>query len=67
MKQTKVKQMIDKVDGFSGDAMQTCLRYGVGRYTIERIAAECNAKIKLGRRTIYNWRKMDDYMNQMSE
>ena len=67
MKQTEAKKFIGQIENqSSGDLTAACLRYGCGRYTIERIAKEAGAKIILGRRVLYNFRKMDAFMDNMS-
>ena len=64
MKTTNAK--FQNSEGYSGDISRSCMRYGVGRYTIEKAAAECGAKIKIGRRAIYNWRKLDAFFDANS-
>lgn len=51
----------------TGDIESACLRYGLGRASIEKIGADAKAIIRIGRRKIYNFQKMDAYMNTISE
>ena len=68
MNQTEAKKFIGQIENqSSGDLTAACLRYGCGRMTVERIAKEAEAKIILGRRVLYNFRKMDEFMNRISE
>ena len=68
MRQTEAKKFIGQIENqSSGDLTAACLRYGCGRYTIERIAKAAGAKIVLGRRVLYNFRKMDGFLDEMGE
>ncbi len=40
---------------------------GAGRHTCEKIAAACDAKIKIGKRALYNADKIRKYINSMGE
>lgn len=40
---------------------------GVGRTTAERVGKEAKAVIKIGRRTLYNVAKIENYMEGLSE
>ena len=68
MKQTEAKRFIGQIENqSSGDLQAACMRYGCGRATVEKVAEEARAKITLGRRKLYNFRKMDAYLDSISE
>ncbi len=41
-------------------------RYCLSRVTIDRLAAECGAKVKIGRNARYDRQKLDAYISSMS-
>lgn len=70
MRQTEVKKLLGvnpNPNQTTGDMPSTCLRYGLGRYSVEQLAQAAGAKIRVGRRVVYNWKKMDAYMDSISE
>lgn len=42
-------------------------RLNSGRQTAETVAAAAGAKIKIGRRTLYNVGKIEAYLNQLAD
>ena len=51
----------------SGDMYAARNRYpGYGRDTLMRIAREAGALIRIGRRVMFNFRKMDVYLDSIS-
>ena len=49
-----------------GKLSSTMERYGMGRSSIETIAAKAGAKVKIGRSAWYNWALMDKYLEEIS-
>ena len=39
---------------------------GCGRATAERVGEEANAKFKIGRRTLYNLEKIEEFINSIT-
>lgn len=50
----------------SGRIEQACLRYGVGKNTMRKIAEESGAIIRFGKSYLVNYAKVDAYMDAMS-
>ena len=44
-----------------------CRRYGVGRNTMREIGKAAKAEIRFGKSVLYNFGKIDAYMDQISE
>lgn len=48
--------------------MTECMEYvGAGRVTMERIASSAGAKIKIGKRALYDKKKIDAYLDGLSK
>lgn len=45
---------------------EACLRYGLGKATMRRVAEDASAVIRLGRRYLVNVAKVDLYMDSIS-
>lgn len=45
---------------------QYCLLLGCGKQSAEKIAAAANAKIKIGKRSLYNIEKTKTYLDSVS-
>ena len=50
----------------SGRIDAACLRYGLGRNTMRRIASEAGAVVRIGRVYLVNYSKVDRYMDNLS-
>lgn len=63
------KTQINKSAGAptSGDMSKLCEKLGCGRFTAEKIAKEAEARIQIGRRVLYNFDKIDRYLESISE
>lgn len=46
-----------------GDIKSACVRYSLGANSIRKLAAQCNAVVKVGARTLYNFRRIDDFLD----
>ena len=51
----------------SGKLKPTMKRYGFGRPMVERVARECNAKVRVGRSAVYLWDRMDRYLADQAD
>lgn len=51
----------------TGKLDQACMRYGLGRNTMRKVADEAGAVIKIGKCYLINYSKVDNYMDAMSE
>ena len=47
------------------NGLQVTARYGIGRNTLEKVAGEIGAKVKIGRRTLYSRKKFDDWAESL--
>lgn len=54
------------VDAKTGRIDEACARYGVGRNTMRKIAADANAAIKIGKNYLINFSVVDAYMDALS-
>lgn len=43
------------------------LRYGVGRNKMREIGKQAQAEIRFGRTILYNFKRIDEYMDSISE
>ena len=49
-----------------GDIKSACVRYSLGFNSIRKLATQCNAVVKVGARTLYNFKKIDAYLDSGS-
>lgn len=68
MKSLAVKeQMVAKTPQIkTGKLEQACLRYGVGKNTMRKIANDAGAVIRIGKCYLINFSKVDEYMDALS-
>lgn len=63
--------MIETTRKYTGEAWRdlqgAAAYFGCGRGTIERIAAESDAKRKIGRRALYNLHRMSDWLDSQGK
>ena len=67
MARETTKQNFDAVNPILVDINGLQQLCGSGRFTCEKIATAANAKIKIGRRTLYNNEKVRAYINNIAE
>lgn len=46
---------------------EACLRYGLGKVNMRKIAEEAGAVIRIGKRYLVNFEKVDQYFDSISE
>lgn len=51
----------------TGKIEQACVRYGLGKNTMRKVAAEAGAEIKIGKCYLINFAKVDAYMDKIAE
>lgn len=51
----------------TGKIEQACMRYGLGKNTMRKVADEAGAVIRIGKSYLVNFQKVDEYMDRMSE
>lgn len=57
----------DTIEQKCGKIEQACMRYGVGKNTMRKIADEANAVIRIGKCYLINFTKVDEYMDSLSK
>lgn len=50
----------------TGKLEQACLRYGLGKNSMRRVADEAGAVIRIGKCYLINYSKVDNYMDSIS-
>lgn len=60
----ELKKSIPEVK--TGKLDQACMRYGVGRNTMRKIAEESNAVIRIGKSYLINFTVVDKFMDSLS-
>ena len=51
----------------TGKIEQACMRYGLGKNTMRKVADEAGAVIRIGKSYLVNFAKVDEYMDRISE
>ena len=51
----------------TGKIEQACMRYGLGKNTMRKVADEAGAVIRIGKSYLVNFQKVDEYMDRISE
>lgn len=51
----------------TGKIEQACMRYGLGKNTMRKVAEDAGAVIRIGRSYLINFQKVDEYMDKISE
>ena len=66
MQMRKKNQISDK-EVKTGGIEEACARYGLGKASMRKVAEEANAVIRIGKRYLVNFTKVDLYMSSISE
>lgn len=64
MRKTVINKKTDDVFTLTHDQVKA--RYNIGSYTVEKIAKEAGAVIKVGKRKLYIVNKIDEYLEKSS-
>ena len=51
----------------TGRLDQACIRYSIGQNTMRQVAEDAGAVIRIGKRDLINFTKVDAYMDSLSE
>ncbi|MGN0250701.1 MAG: DUF6462 family protein [Oliverpabstia sp.] len=51
----------------TGKLEQACMRYGLGKNTMRKVADEAGAVVRIGKCYLVNFSKVDAYMDSISE
>ncbi len=51
----------------TGRIKQACIRYGLGKNNMRKVAEDANAVIRIGKCYLINFSKVDAYMDSISE
>ncbi|MBR3187560.1 MAG: hypothetical protein IKF59_05950 [Lachnospiraceae bacterium] len=67
----KSKKSIDTVNTtqetiFTGNVPQAQARYNIGRDSVMKVAQEAGAVVRIGKRTVINFPRMDAYLDSIS-
>ena len=65
--QMRSKTTVSDKEIKTGGIDEACTRYGLGRASMRKVAEDANAVIRIGKRYLVNFEKVDLYMNSISE
>lgn len=51
----------------TGGIDEACVRYGLGKASMRKVAEDAGAVIRIGKRYLVNYSKVDVYMNSISQ
>lgn len=58
---------VTSADAKTGGIEEACARYGLGKQSMRRVAEDAGAVIRIGKRYLVNFVKVDRYMESISE
>lgn len=58
---------VTSADAKTGGIEEACARYGLGKQSMRRVAEDAGGVIRIGKRYLVNFAKVDRYMNSISE
>lgn len=64
VRRDEIKSVSEMVTGRIDDAIK---RYGLGRNSMREVGKAAKAEIRIGKAVLYNFRRIDDYLDQLSE
>lgn len=67
MQKRKIVVPVDKWDMKTGSLDDGCARYALGRPTMRKVAEDAGAVVRIGRRYLVNFSKVDRYMDSIAE
>lgn len=62
-----VKPSTDKEEIRTGGLPEACTRYGLGKASMRRVAEDAGAVIRIGKRYLINFKRVDLYMDSISQ
>ena len=51
----------------TGDVAEACARYGLGKTSMRRVAEDAGAIVRIGKRYLINFTRVDLYMDSISQ
>lgn len=64
LRKSKFENPLDTIK--TGRIDEACARYGLGRNTMRRVAADAGAVIRIGTCVLFNFTKLDAYFDSIS-
>lgn len=61
------EKSVTTADAKTGGIEEACARYGLGKQSMRKVAEDAGAVIRIGKRYLVNFVKVDRYMNSISE
>lgn len=65
--QTRIRHNLEKHEAKTGGIDEACARYGLGKASMRKVAEDAGAVIRIGKRYLVNYSKVDVYMNSISQ
>ena len=65
--QMRKKNASELAEAKTGGIEEACARYGLGKASMRKVAEDAGAVIRIGKRYLVNYSKVDCYMNSLSE
>ena len=65
--QMRKKNIAELSEARTGGIEEACARYGLGKASMRKVAEDAGAVIRIGKRYLVNFVKVDSYMNSISE
>lgn len=65
--QMRNKTLASEREVKTGGIEEACARYGLGKSSMRKVAEDAHAIIRIGKRYLVNFGKVDLYMNTISE
>lgn len=65
--QMRKKNLAEIAEARTGGLEEACARYGLGKASMRKVAEDAGAVIRIGKRYLVNFVKVDSYMNSISE
>lgn len=57
---------LNSADAKTGGIEEACARYGLGKQSMRRVAEDAGAVIRIGKRYLINFTRVDRYMDALS-
>lgn len=65
--QLRKKNVTETAEVKTGGIDEACVRYSLGKASMRKVAEDAGAVIRIGKRYLINFVKVDQYMNSISE
>lgn len=64
--QTRPKNFAETIEARTGGIDEACARYGLGKASMRKVAEDAGAIIRIGKRLLINYSKVDFYFDSIS-